>query len=65
MLDTLAAAYAAVGRFDAAVSTARRAARLADELEEIEVENEIRARIALYSERTPFIDRRSDSESRD
>jgi spermidine synthase len=58
LLDTLAAAYAAAGRFDAAVSTAGRALRLAGELNEVEIEREIRARSALYSARRPFVDRR-------
>jgi tetratricopeptide (TPR) repeat protein len=56
MLDTLAAAYAASGNFDSAVTTAQRAAQLAHEMEELEVEQEIRARVALYVQRTPFID---------
>jgi tetratricopeptide (TPR) repeat protein len=55
MLDTLAAAYAAAGRFDTAITTGQRAAQLAHEIAETNVEQEIRARIALYAQRTPFI----------
>jgi tetratricopeptide (TPR) repeat protein len=55
LLDTLAAAYAAVGDFDTAVATGQRAAQLAHAIGEASVEQEIRARLALYARRTPFL----------
>jgi len=47
-LDTLAAAYAAAGRFPEAVSTARRAVELALSLGQTRLASEIRTRLSLY-----------------
>jgi tetratricopeptide (TPR) repeat protein len=47
-LDTLAVAYAAAGRFDAAVTTARRAIDLARSTGQTESAKEIEARLELY-----------------
>jgi spermidine synthase len=51
LLDTLAAAYAAAGNFDLAVSTASRAASLADDVNA----REIRDHLSLYRLGRPFI----------
>ena len=51
-LDTLAAAYAAAGRFPEAVQTARQALALATE----PLANELKGRIALYESNQPFRD---------
>ncbi len=48
ILDTLAAAYAEAGRFDEAVTVARRAVELAEKGNAAELADEIRARLALY-----------------
>gem|GEM_PF-6290310 len=48
ILDTLAAAYAAAGRFDEAVISARRALDLVESLELVDLATEVRARLALY-----------------
>jgi tetratricopeptide (TPR) repeat protein len=47
-LDTLAVAYAAVGRFDAAVATAQKAIDLARAVGQAELAQEIAARLELY-----------------
>jgi len=54
-LDTLAAAYAAAGRFPEARLTASTAARLARDAGEPELAAEIEARLRLYREKRPFI----------
>jgi cytochrome c-type biogenesis protein CcmH/NrfG len=48
VLDTLAAAYAASGRFEEAAVTAERGVGLARESGEVELEAEIEGRLALY-----------------
>ena len=48
LLDTLAAAYAAAGRFDDAVATAEEAHKLAVESELEQLAVAIHARLALY-----------------
>lgn len=53
-LDTLAAAYANAGRFDDAVQTARRAADLARQTGQKELETEITAHLELYTARQPL-----------
>jgi len=53
-LDTLAAAYAEVGRFADAVATARRAEAAARAAGSAELAGEIAARIALYERGRPF-----------
>ena len=53
-LDTLAAAYAAVGRFPDAVATARRAKTLADAGESPDLAREIAERLALYEHGEPY-----------
>ena len=54
ILDTLAAAYAEAGRFPEAVETARRALALAIETKKRPLAEALKARIALYEDRTPF-----------
>ena len=53
-LDTLAAAYAGVGRFRDAVQTAERGIRVARLTEELEIEQELTARVGLYRRQTPY-----------
>jgi tetratricopeptide (TPR) repeat protein len=53
-LDALAAAYAEVGRFDEAATTARRAAELASSAGQGEQAKRIRGRLRLYEERRPY-----------
>jgi len=55
-LDTLAAAYAASGRFDEAVATTTRAAALARQQGHSGLAEVILERNALYLDRRPFID---------
>jgi tetratricopeptide (TPR) repeat protein len=55
VLDILAAAYAAAGRFDEAVGVARQAALLADEVGLKALATQVRARRALYEARTAYI----------
>ncbi len=55
-LDTLAAAYAAAGRFEEAARTASQAARSAQEQGRTELEEQIRARRDLYRERRAFVE---------
>jgi hypothetical protein len=65
-LDTLAAAYAEVGRFDEAVCTARRALALLAGAEESRPAVQLRERLRFYESRQPFRDVRSGpSRSRD
>jgi tetratricopeptide (TPR) repeat protein len=47
-LDTLAAAYAAVGRFNDAIATAQKAAELARSARQPEIAGEIESRLSLY-----------------
>jgi tetratricopeptide (TPR) repeat protein len=56
LLDTLAAAQAAAGRFDAAVATAELAAARADAAGRSALAREIRARLALYRAGRPYVD---------
>jgi len=53
-LDTLAAAYAEVGRFEEAVDTAERALAIAASAKQASLANEIRARLYLYERHHPF-----------
>jgi len=55
-LDTLAAAYAEVGRFDEAVKTATESVRLADEAGAKESAETYRQRSALYEKQQPYRD---------
>jgi spermidine synthase len=55
-LDTLAAAYAAAGRFDDAVRLASQASALAQTQGEAALGEQIRARLALYRERRAFLE---------
>jgi len=57
VLDTIAAAYAAAGRFEAAVRTATDAARLAREAGDGALAEEIEGRLALYRSGRPYVDR--------
>jgi tetratricopeptide (TPR) repeat protein len=54
-LDTLAAAYAAAGRFEEAGLTASAAAQLARAAGRLELAAEIETRLRLYREKRPFI----------
>lgn len=53
-LDTLAAAYAEAGRFEAAVSTAKKALALADAYGMEELASGLRKRLKLYKNGLPF-----------
>ncbi len=55
-LDTLAAAYAAAGRFGKAAAVAANAAQLAKETGDLDLAKTIRKRIDLYQQRKPFVD---------
>jgi len=54
-LDTLAAAYAAAGRFDEAVRAASQAVELAQQQGETEMGEQIRARLVLYRDGRAFL----------
>jgi tetratricopeptide (TPR) repeat protein len=54
LLDTLAAAYAEVGRYADAVETARQAVRLAKEKEDEKLVEALKKRLALYKAEKPF-----------
>ena len=54
LLDTLAAAYAEVGRFSEAVQTARQALTLATQQNAQPLAEGLKARMALYEGKTPF-----------
>lgn len=56
VLDTLAAAYAAAGRFDEAVHTASQAVELADARGKADLSRDIGAKLALYRDRRPFVE---------
>jgi tetratricopeptide (TPR) repeat protein len=56
LLDTLAAAYANAGRFDAAVATANRAATGAEALGNKTDASEFRARLSLYRRGEPYLE---------
>jgi len=53
-LDTLAAAYAAAGRFDQAVKTAQGALALIPDVQTGELADGIRARVELYKQARPY-----------
>lgn len=53
-LDTLAAAYAAAGRFTEAVETARKAIELAQASGQLDLANSIQQRVQLYQAGRPF-----------
>lgn len=55
-IDTLAAAYAAAGRFDEAVATASEAAALAAERGQTPLAETIRARLELYRSRQAYVE---------
>ena len=63
LLDTLAAAYAAAGRFDAAVDTAGLAAERAEQQGDVSGAAAFRARQASYRRGEPYVDRRFDAGS--
>jgi protein O-mannosyl-transferase len=54
LLNTLAAAYAEVGKFSMAVETATKALDLATEQNKPELAESIRAKLSLYEAKTPF-----------
>jgi len=53
-LNTAAAAYAEVGRFDKAVEMASNALRLAQEEGQNDLASSIKTRLALYQQNKPF-----------
>lgn len=53
-MDTLAAAYAAAGRFDEAVATATEAGRVAQSAGQGPLAEEIHMRLQLYRDRKPY-----------
>ena len=53
-VDTLAAAYAAAGRFEDAVKTAEKAIELASATGQHELAAKIRGRLLLYQEKRPY-----------
>jgi tetratricopeptide (TPR) repeat protein len=55
-LDTLAAAYAAAGRFDEAIGAAAQAAALAAERRQLPLAETIRSREQLYRARRPYVE---------
>jgi protein O-mannosyl-transferase len=54
ILDTLAAAYAAGGRFEEAIETARQALAMASSSGETDLAGEIKSRLQLYESRRPY-----------
>jgi tetratricopeptide (TPR) repeat protein len=54
VLDLLATAYSAVGQFDRAVTTARKAVALASAVQNHELANAIRQRLKLYKQGKPY-----------
>jgi len=56
MLDTLAVAYAAVGRFSDAIETAEKAIKLADPLEQKQLIEDIQSHLLLYRAGKPYIE---------
>jgi tetratricopeptide (TPR) repeat protein len=61
LLDTLAAAYAAAGRFDAAVATAGLAAERAEQQGNASAAATFRERLASYQRGESYVDRRFDA----
>jgi tetratricopeptide (TPR) repeat protein len=57
MLDTLAAAYAAAGRFGEALETAEKALKLAEVADKKELAGQIQARLQLYKAGQPYIEK--------
>ena len=55
-LDTLAAAYAAAGRFSEAIGTAQKALELAKSLKQDYLIGEIKSRLVLYKSGQPYIE---------
>jgi tetratricopeptide (TPR) repeat protein len=53
-VDTLAAAYAELGRFEDAVAQAQEAIRLAEEAGQTEAVAAYRQRLALYEQKQPY-----------
>jgi len=60
LLDTLAAAYAAAGRFPEAVATAERALALARPSQQKEMIEQIQSHVDLYKSSRPYIEKLSD-----
>ena len=54
LVDTLAAAYAAAGRFDEAIRSAQRALQLAELSKQTELAAKIRNRLDLYQQQKPY-----------
>jgi spermidine synthase len=58
-LDTLAAAYAAAGRFGDAVDTAQKAIQLADSTAQTQLISKIEMRLELYRANQPYFEPRN------
>ena len=56
LFDTLAVAYAAAGDFENAVTTAKEAIDLAESQRETQLADNIRQRLQLFKQSTPFVD---------
>jgi Flp pilus assembly protein TadD len=61
VFDTLAAAYAAAGRFDKAIAAERRAIALARRADRKAAVAEFRRRLALYRTGRPYVEESSDA----
>jgi len=59
-LDTLAAAYAAAGRFDEAEASARRALAILNEAGEEDLHTRVRGRLEMYMKHEPYVVSKSD-----
>jgi tetratricopeptide (TPR) repeat protein len=56
LLDTLAAAYASVGRFADAVETAKAAINLADDADQPQLKNTIQEHLSFYTQGEPYLE---------
>jgi Tfp pilus assembly protein PilF len=56
ILDTLAAAYAAAGRFDDAIATQKRAIQTMDEQQRLRYSDALSARLDMYHRHEPFVE---------
>jgi tetratricopeptide (TPR) repeat protein len=54
VLDRLAAAYAAAGKFEAAIATSEQAVQLADQKQQTSMAREMESRLSLYRQKLPY-----------